>query len=172
MLHLKPGATWGVVAASPDAVGPLQAYLDTKKKEMASLGAKALEAQPDTAETASAVAMRHAGEHATLRTVAEVVEQGLTMALRIAVWWSGSAASPAVVPARAEFTKDFFALALDPARAQVLMTAAQAGLISSRTFYLALQRGDVTRPGVSWEQEQTDINNEGGAADMPNAARN
>ena len=95
---LDSGGSAGFVEFSGAGMGALETALEAKQHQMATLGAKLLEEQPTlAAETATAVLARHAGEHATLRTVAEAMEDNLGRLLRIMGWWEGLEARPADV---------------------------------------------------------------------------
>ncbi len=153
--RLSQGSTWGVVGLNATAVEPLRNYLLDKKREMAALGARFLDEQPAVAETATAALMRHSGEHATLRSVATVVEAALESSLATALWWGGLDGAVNV-----EFNKDFAAMRLTPAEALALLTSWQAGAISYTTYYHNLSRGGVMREGITADEEQRAIESE------------
>jgi hypothetical protein len=131
--------------------------LQDMQRMMATLGARLLEEQPRQAETATAVSMRHAGEHATLRTIAQAVEQGLMFVLQWMAWWMGTEATPADTEAQVELNKDYFAARLTAQDLNALVMSLQAEAISYETFYAAIVRGDLARPGVTAEQEKKAI---------------
>jgi hypothetical protein len=158
---LPQGAQAGMLQVSGGFEG-----LRTDERElrqmMASVGARLLETAVTEGppETAFAVGMRHSGEHATLRTVAQAVEQALTKALRWFFWWLGTAETPDEVNAGVELNKDFFAQQMTGTDAVSWMTMVQNGNLSMKTAYFNLERGGVTRPGVTVEQEMKDIQDE------------
>ena len=168
-LALGSGTAWilekdgkaGMLEFSGAGLSSLVTADQDKRKMMATLGARLLEDQPSTAETAMAVSMRHAGEHATLRTVAQAIEQSITMALQCTCWWMGSDKLPREVAASIEFNKDFFAVRMNAQDMQSLVSALQAEAISFATFYAALQRGEIARPGVTAEEEMASIKKTG-----------
>ena len=128
-----------------------------KRKLMATLGARLLEDASTSAETATAVSMRHAGEHATLRTIAQSVEQALTMACRWHAWWAGIDATPEDVECEYELNHDFFSLRATPDEVKTLFLLRQAGEISYETFYAGLKVGGWTRLDVDAEAEREAI---------------
>lgn len=136
---------------------------DTQKRGMmATLGARLLETQPTNAETLGAVTMRHSGEHANLRTIAGTAEQGLTMALQIAAWWAAGPAAAelsdwADVPAAVELNKEFFSVKMTDAELKSWVMALQADKVAYPTFYAALERGGLSRAGITAEEELNDI---------------
>jgi hypothetical protein len=164
-LSIGSGTAWvlgdngsaGMLEFTGQGLGALEKADEQKRRMMATLGARLLEEQATSAETATAVGMRHSGEHATLRTVAQAVEQGLTMALQIHAWWMGTEVKPEDVEAGIELNKDFWSVRMtaDELRGQVL--ALQADAISYKTFYANITRGDMSRPGVDAEEEQAEI---------------
>jgi hypothetical protein len=150
----------GMVEMTGQGVGALRDAMQEKAAMMASLGARLLEAAPSVAETAQAVQMRHSGEHASLRAIAQVASQGLTMALRWFAWWAGTEDRPADVPAAIELSKDFFSMKLSADELRSLVLAWQADGISFETLHHNLQRGDLMRPGVSVDDERHAIEHE------------
>ena len=166
-LSIGSGTAWalekegraGMLEFSGSGLGHLAEAEREKRKMMATLGARLLEDQPAVSETASAVGMRHAGDHATLRTIAQATEQALSLALRVHSWWAGTEASPEDLKETAvyELNKEFFTTRMSPDELRSLMTAVQAEVISYETFYAQLVRGELARPGISAEEEQEDI---------------
>ena len=115
---------------------------------MATLGARLLEEAPRVGETATAVTMRHAGEHATLRTIAQTVEAGLSQSLRWFAWWVGTEKTPADVGASIELNKDFLNVRMSAEDMKALMLMWQTDGISFETLHYNLTQGEAMRPGV------------------------
>jgi hypothetical protein len=173
VLVLDKGGAAGMLEFSGAGLRALETADEQKRKMMAVLGARLLEEQALAAETATAVGMRHSGEQAVLRTIAQVLEQQLTKALRCHVWWMGTEKSPSDLDfVVVELSKDFYAMKMQPAELAQLLAALQADGISYKTFYYNLAVGGITRPGIDVEEEQRDISNkaEGGPGKpkMPN----
>lgn len=160
---LTAGSQVGMLEFKGDGLGSLERALEEKRRAMAVLGAKLLEEQQGGAgaETATAVGMRHSGEHATLRTIAGSVAQGLTLVWQWHAWWMGTEAKPDETGAAVELNKEFFTVRCSPEEAKVLLLKWQAGAISYATFYAGLQRGAWARDGVTAEQEREEIDREG-----------
>jgi hypothetical protein len=172
MMFLEKGGQAGMLEFTGQGLGSLERADVEKRKLMATLGARLLEEQVTVGETMGAVAMRHSGEHATLRTVAATVEQGLTALLRIHSWWAAGSAerTPRDVDARVELNKDFFAVKMTGDELRSWVLAYQGGTVSFATFWAALIRGQVARP-VEAEEELRAIREENQDAEpMPNAA--
>jgi hypothetical protein len=164
---LPLGGDAKILQVDSEKFGALERADERKRKNMATLGAKLLEDQPRSAETATAVGMRHSGEHATLRTIAQAVEQGLTIAIRFHVWWMGLEATPEIVEAGCELNKEFFAVKMSEAELRAHVMAWQADGMSWETLHYNLTRGDVMRPGVTAEEERQAIESEAPPAPEP-----
>lgn len=147
----------GMLEHTGKGVGSITEALEEKAKMMASLGARLLEEQPRTSETATAVGMRHAAEHATLKTLAQVVERGLTLALQWMAWWVGPEAQPRDTGAMIELHKDFFSLKLSADELRALMLTWQSDGISYETLHFNLARGGLLRPGTTVGDERRAI---------------
>jgi len=118
--------------------------------------------EPDTnggVEAAQTVAMRHAGEHATIRTIGQVLERAMSTCLKWHTWWSGLVVvkDPLSAECEVELNKDFFSVKMSAQDVEALLHAYQAGSISFETFYTKLQEGGWAREGVSSEKEKADI---------------
>jgi hypothetical protein len=139
----------------------LETALEAKQHQMATLGAKLLEEQPTlAAETATAVLARHAGEHATLRTVAEAMQQSLRQILQTMAWWDGLEARPLDVPVEVTLNTDFLQVKAQPQEIQTALMTLQAGEISYATFWNLLTEGGWARNNVSAEEERREISRE------------
>lgn len=145
------GASAGILQGA-DPVG-LRTAIQEKRHAMATLGARLLEEQPDVGETATAVRMRHAGDEASLRTIAATMGEGLTRALRYHAWWLG--ANEDGVEVRPNM--DYVNARLAPDELRAYMELLNNGRISYQTFYALLQAGEITRPEVTAEEELEQI---------------
>ena len=168
-LNIGPSTVWilekegkaGMVEFTGAGMTSLETALLAKQHQMATLGAKLLEEQPTVAqETATAVLARHAGEHATLRTMAQSMEQGLGVALQTMAWWAGLDAKPDDVPVKVELNKDFLQVKAQPQEIQTALATLQAGEISYQTFWNLLTEGGWARYGVTAEEEKLEISRE------------
>ena len=133
---------------------------------MATLGARLLE-EPATAETATAVRMRHSGEQASIRTIAAAIETGLTSCFQWHGWWVGTAENPHDVEAGVELNRDFFSMKASSDEIKTAMLLWQSGSITWETFYYNLTEGEWARPGIDAEAEHIELINEGSATPAP-----
>lgn len=148
----------GMLEYTGQGLSALRDALKDKQEQMSVLGARLLEAPKSDAEAAATVRMRHAGDESVLKKLTTAVDQALTQALRWHVWWSGIDASQDEVAVT--LNTDFLGVVISPELVSKLLLSLQAGEISSRTFYFNLTRAELTRPGVSFEQEHEEIDAE------------
>ncbi len=123
---------------------------------MAVLGARLLEEQKKDSEAAETVRLRQAGEQSTLASVAESVSESLGACVKWMIQWSGKDAEKASV----KLNTDYFPRRLPEREMIALLQAWQGGGISWQTFHHNLMKGEITRPGVSEEEERALIDRE------------
>lgn len=165
-LLLEKDGNAGMLEFTGQGLGALERADQQKRHMMAVLGARLLEEQgtkSNVSETAAAVGMRHAGEQATLKTMAQALETGLTLALQWHTWWVGTEETPADTGALFELNKDFSTLRMPPEELRALVEALQARAISPETFLHNLEEGGLMRPGVTVDEELKDIEAADGA---------
>lgn len=163
-VNIGAGGVWildkdgkaGMLEFTGQGLAALEKADETKRKMMATLGARLLEEQNlSTNETATAVNARLAGDHASLRLIAQVVEQAMTRALQYHAWWlMPTVEDPRKIPAQFILNKDFFAVRMTSEDLRNWVLAIQADAVSFETFWAALSRGGLARPGVEAETEK------------------
>jgi hypothetical protein len=160
-LAIGPSVAWvlekdgkaGMLEFSGQGVGAIKDAMLEKQQLMAMLGARLLDETPRVQETATAIRMRHSGEAAALRTIADAVSAAMTKVLRWHTWWSiGTGRLPLDV--RVDLSDEFFQVRADPQEIQAALLAVQAGAMSFDTFYGVLERAGWARPGVSAAEER------------------
>lgn len=159
-LILDVGGKAEILQADGAMLGALDGAEEKKRKLMATLGARLLEEQPASPETATGFLGRHSGEQASLRTIVREMQRDLTRALQVHIWWSAAGrtmADPAAIPVSVSLNQDFLTIKASPAELAEWMELLQAEKISEATFYDLLKRGGVAREGVTLEQEREDI---------------
>jgi hypothetical protein len=159
VLILGLGGQAGMLQVTSDIM-PLVKADEDKRKMMASLGSRMLEAGGTPNETAFSVAMRHSGEHATLRTVACSIEEAYEQLIRIFVWWMPGETVEnidSLDSVEFELNKDFFSLKMTATDLSAWVSALQANAVSYETFWYALTAGEIARPGITWEEEKKAI---------------
>jgi len=164
-VSIGPSTVWmldkdgkaGMVEFTGAGLKALVEAMDVKQKQMAVVGAKLLEEQPTTADTATALLTRHAGEHATLRTIASAMEQGFSLVLQIMGWWTGLEERPMDVPATIALNKAFITVKAKPEEIKVALLALQGDEISFATFWEIMVEGGWAREGITAEEERQEI---------------
>jgi hypothetical protein len=137
---------------SGEGMGSLRESIKEKREMMASLGARLLE-QPSVQETATAVRMRHAGEHASLTTIANASSDALSKCAQWSEWWLG-AEKDFDEDLKVKLNTDFLAVPMSSEDAKAMMLLWQAGGVSYDTFFFNMQRGGLIPPGRTLEEEK------------------
>jgi hypothetical protein len=143
-----------------------------KRKMLGALGARALEDSAGGVETATSVSLRYAGERATLSTIAAALDAGFTRLLQWHAWWAlgaGDQMPEAMADVSWTTNRQFYDTRMTPSEFTTWITALQSDAVSFETFYAALTRGDLARPGVKAEEELKAIADRAQATpEMPN----
>jgi hypothetical protein len=145
-----PAAHAGILEFQGAGLSECRNALEDKQRMMAVLGARLLEEQKTVGEAAETIKTRVSGEQSIMRSMAATASEGLTLAFNWMMLWLGLDGTRAKI----ELNKDFIDARLDPTEQQSLMLLWQSGAISQETFYYNLERGEITRPGISFEEEQ------------------
>jgi len=164
-MKIGPSVVWeldlqgsaGMLEFSGEGLKALVEAMSEKKKQMATLGARLLEDAPTIDETATSAKMRHGGEVASLKTIAQSLEQAFTDVLQICVWWQGTDTRPNEAKVSVALNKEYLNVRATPQEIQVALTALQSGEMSFETWYNLLVTGGWAREGVNAEQERKDI---------------
>ncbi len=158
-LSIGSGVVWisddtdakaGMLEFTGQGLGALEKAEETKKQDMAVLGARLLQSEKRAVEAAETHQLRQAGETSILQSMAITCGDGIRQALEWMAFWSGVKDSEIEVGMNLEF----FETTLTPQELDSLMTLWQAGGISQETLYYNLERGRITRPGVTIEEEK------------------
>lgn len=137
-------------------LGNLSTRLTEKQEMMAALGARMLGAEKRAAETAETAAIHRSGENSVLASLANAASAALTKALGWCAMWAGVDAEPTV-----ELNTDYLPSGMTAQELTALVGALQAGAISGATFYDNIQRGEIARQGVDWEEEKAELETQG-----------
>lgn len=154
----SPDTKVGMLEYTGQGLGALQSALKDKQELMSVLGARLLESQKADAEAAATVRLRHAGDESVLKKITMAVDQALTQALRWHVWWAGLTTPADQITVT--LNTDFLAPGVTADLLAKLLLMLQAGEISSKTLYHNLTRAELTRPGVTFDQEHQEIDAE------------
>jgi len=168
-LSIGSGTAWslgkdgkaGMLEFTGRGLGAIKTDLLDMQRQMATLGARLLEEAPRYAETAMGVSMRHGSDYATLRMVAQIVEQQISFALKIHSWWLSTEELVEKMKANVELNKVFFDQSVTADELRALLLALQASTISFKTFYERLSNTGWTREGIDSEEELEEIKKDG-----------
>lgn len=133
----------------------LRLNLDSKKAEMAVLGARMLEGQKNAVESDQTLKTRMAGEQSTLAAMASVISMGMERLLAVFCEWSGY---PSEV--KYQLSRDYVPVGMTAQELTALVQSWQAGAISQQTLFDNLQAGEVIDASVTFEEEQERINSQ------------
>jgi Domain of unknown function (DUF4055) len=145
----KPEAHAGMLEFTGQGLGALERAIEEKQAQMAVLGARMLEPQKKSVEAADTHEARQSGETSALQSLAGSVEQAITQCLQWHSDWIGQAGEPTC-----ELNKVFVEARMSPAELAELVKTWQAGGMAQETLYWNMQRGELTRPGVTFEEEK------------------
>lgn len=149
-----PQASAGMLEFTGQGLGALERALESKERLMAVLGARLLEEAKRTVEASDTLEIRYSGERSILQSMAASVSMGVTKVLQWHAQLAGGTEQPADGLSVALNT-DFVSAQMTSQMLTAMMQAWQGGSISYETYYYNLQRGEVTRPGVTAEEERT-----------------
>ena len=96
-----------------------------------------------------------------------MVEADLSRALQMHAWWAGNETTLDEVEASLSLNKDFLPEPMNPQMLQQLLAALMSDSISFPQFYHLLERGEMTRPGITAEEELAAIRRGGGGMLAP-----
>lgn len=133
----------------------------TLKEELAQLGSRILATEKLQAETAEALSIRRASEHATLGALARAVSRKLQEALNLIAWWLDAG--------EVEFalSTDFLPMPLTATEMQVLLQAVQTGKLSVETWLAKLVDGEQLPENFDIEAELARLDNNALNLDRP-----
>jgi hypothetical protein len=144
----------GMLEFTGAGLGALQLAAEDKKREMAVLGARMLEEQPNVQDTATAVIQRNAGEMSVLKYLALRASTGLTLTLQWMAWWAGATEEPQDEQFTAALNTDFVPMPLSSDEFNALINAYSQNAISFEVYWYQLVKGEMIPPGWTKEDEQ------------------
>lgn len=152
-----PSAKAGMLEFTGQGLGALEKALEHKEQLMAVLGARLLEEQKRAAEAAATVELRQTGETATLVRIIQVIEEAMTRVLRWVAWWAGLVTTPNAPEISITLNRDLAAVRATPQEIAALVQALQGGAMAFATVYANLEKLEMTREGVTAEDELAEI---------------
>lgn len=123
--------------------------LKTDVETMSTIGARMLQGKSPGVKAAETARIEQSGESATLSTIAQAVENGITNIIRILAEWSGLNPDDVIV----ELNKDFIDASLTPQELAEYLKMFQSDAISLDTFLNLLHKGELLPKGITPEDE-------------------
>lgn len=162
-------AKCGILEMEGTALKTIKEGMEELERQMAALGARAIEPQKKEAEAVGTVVLRARAETASLITIAEVTSTSLSFVLQWAAWITSAIDRPA------DAAKDAFLVIpsdmtggkMAGADLTAFVSAYQLGGISFETFFHNLQAGELYPDARTIEQEQTAIEQGGPKPPLP-----
>lgn len=150
----SPDAKVGMLEYNGNGLSTIAEMMTAKERHMAALGAKMFEVNKRAAESAESLRLRAAESGASLNDAVSACSKTLTMALWVYLWWLLGDAEPDDEEVDVAISRDYVDVQIDPNLLNSLLALVQAGKMSYETFYYNLQKGELTRPGITFEEEQ------------------
>tara|TARA_R110000824_G_scaffold132891_1_gene295443 strand:+ start:15123 stop:16619 length:1497 start_codon:yes stop_codon:yes gene_type:complete len=148
----EANARAGMLEYTGDGLGSIERLSAAKQDRMAALGARIIEQQKKSTETAEALRIRSSSEYSVLSTMAAAFDLGVAQVMKWHAWWAG--VDEVKEQVSFNLNKDFFDTRLDPKEAQVLVAAWQSGAVSHDTLFWNLQQGEWIQAGRTLEEEK------------------
>ena len=134
----------------------LRNNLEDKQAQMAVLGARMLESQKASVESAETQKTRQAGEQSQMAAVVDMVSVAMTKALSVFSQWAGGDGEVVY-----HINKDFIPVSMTAQELTALVSSWQAGAISEQTLFDNLKAGEIIDSSVTFEEEQERIRSQG-----------
>ena len=154
VIHLfpDPSAKMAYLEFTGDGLQTIEREKQRLIETMAQIGSRMLADDKKTAEAENTVAMRSAGERATLISIADTVSRGVTKALEIMAQWMGDNSEIIF-----ELNTDYSLVEIDPQLLTALVSANQMGVLPSSQLYYNLKKGELIEEGYNYEDYQSEL---------------
>ena len=146
----------GMLEFTGQGLKALELALENKSKDMAVLGARLLEGLRPTVEAANTLLTRLSGEQSIMQSIANTLSVGFSKILELSALWLG-VAPDAAKAAKAKLNTELIDTKISFTDLTELVKNWQAGAMSYETMYYNMERGGMTRPGIEFDEEQSQI---------------
>ncbi len=152
----NPDADCGFLEFNGQGVSCLEKAAEEKQTQMAAVGARLIEPKGGDAKAYDTVALEASAETSTLARIGGQISETLSRACQIADWWLGTAT---VLDPKIKYSlnTDFTSASITPEMLTAMVATLQAGHISKETFFHQMERGELYKPGWTFEDEQDSI---------------
>jgi len=155
---LPEGSECGLLEFTGAGVSAMKEEMEALENDMISAGARMLSTTINRNETHETASQRTRSELSLLHGAVVNVEAALNQIVRTAAVWVGADPDEASIT----MSRDFIEASMDPKMIDAQMKLYLSGVISRATLHENLQRGEVMRADVSWEDEKDRIEEDGG----------
>lgn len=142
-----------VAAASAENIGAITAVKDSKRRDMAVIGARFLQEENSSNIAENTAVIHRSGDNATLSTISASIEQGLTQVLK----WCGLFMGVNSDFSGVKLSRDYLPRRLSPQELLALISAVQGNNITIADLYDNLVKGEIIqeREGgyLEWKDE-------------------
>jgi signal recognition particle GTPase len=152
----NPDAKAGMLEFTGAGLSFAREYLEDRKNEMASLGARFLGSETKKTETAEKTKLDQFGEASSLAEIAEIISEQFTKILKFLSEIKGEDSKDVFF----ELSKEFTPQDISPEMVKTLSYELQSGHISYQTFFDNLQKGKIISERRTQEAELDDISNQ------------
>lgn len=161
-LDVSPGSIWrfettdvqvGMLQLDASGLSHITDHLAELKEQMAQLGSRMLASEKAAAEAAETVARRQASENSVLASMARHTGDRITEAVKILGRWLGVDVSTVAFA----LNTDFIPAPIDPQTIAQLVSLNQAGKLTDRELFDALQKGEIIDESVDFEAHQAEL---------------
>ena len=143
----------------------LRNAMKDKEGRMAVLGARMLIDEKRTAEAYGTVELRTAGERSVLASISRAASDAIKRSLNWMAAWVGA-------PETVEFSlnTDFGATRMQPQMLTALVAAYQGDVMPLSVLFDNMQRGELVRPDMTFEEYEAQLDDQGPSLAMPTNA--
>jgi hypothetical protein len=126
--------------------------LKSKEEQMASLGARMLAPEKRAVESAETASIHRSGENSVLASIANSASMLLTQVMKLIAEWANVSGDVKIT-----LNTDFLPNGMTAQELTALLKCVQSGKMSDETFYWNLQQGELVPDNLTFEEEQTRI---------------
>ena len=135
-----------------NGINPTKELMEEYEKQMSVLGNKILATDTRSSEAAETAAIHRAGEQAVLATMANVLSEGITIALTMLADRAGEDGYIYY-----HLSTDYIPNSMDSQTLIALIKAVIAGKISDKEFFDAIVAGELVRSDKTYEEHQKEL---------------
>lgn len=155
-IALHEGGDAKFLSLGADGVGAIRQALEDKRRDMAAIGARLLADESSAQISRDTAIIQRAGEHSVLANIATTVADGWKRVLGYLALWAGATGDISVT-----LNTDFVPQGMTSGELSELISAVQAGQMSSRDLFALLQKRGLVRPDKTYDEHQDELDEDG-----------